>query len=90
MYTNTQIKEFVQQNINQIKISEFVADGGWPIIDNIDVTIYKQTEEKGIETISLDILYEVHKTGCCFIPGSDLPMRLSKIVTIEDNQIKFK
>ncbi len=89
MRSKNEIQELVQQNIAKIKISEFVAEGGWPDIDNVDVAVFSQTQKEGVEFINLDILYSVHKPGCCFIPGADQYMRLSKTLQIEKNQIKF-
>ncbi|MDO3694953.1 hypothetical protein QVZ41_08870 [Wenyingzhuangia sp. chi5] len=87
MHTEEEIKQLVQKNIHQIKISEFVTEGGWPNIDEVDVAIYSQKEMEGVETIHLQILYTVEKAGCCFIPGGEEQKRLSKIVTISNNQI---
>jgi len=89
MHTTPEIKQLVQQNIHQIKISEFVVDGGWPIIDAIDVTIFSHIEEGELETINLHILYTIHRAGCCFIPGREEILSLPKIVTIQNNKIKF-
>ncbi len=89
MRSKQEIQKLIQQNIHLIKISEFVSEGGWPNIDAIDVLIFNQTEENNIETISLDILYEVTKAGCCFIPGADAQMRLRKKITIQNNQINI-
>lgn len=89
MRSKEEIKELVQQNIDLIKVSEFVAEGGWPNLDAIDVLIFKQQEDKGIETVVLDILYDVTKAGCCFIPGGENQMRLRKEITIENNQLNI-
>ncbi|ANW95564.1 hypothetical protein AXE80_04415 [Wenyingzhuangia fucanilytica] len=85
MHTQLEIKQLVQNNIHQIKVSEFVSDGGWPNIDNIEVSVYSQKIENDVETISLQILYTVDKAGCCFIPGAEEQKRLSKIVTIDND-----
>ncbi|MGY5351393.1 hypothetical protein ACXGQW_02270 [Wenyingzhuangia sp. IMCC45533] len=90
MRTELEIKQIVQQNINQIKISEFVTDGGWPNIEHIDVAVYSQTESNGVEIINLHILYTVDKAGCCFIPGREEQNRMSKTLIIEGNNIKIK
>ncbi|NJB84003.1 hypothetical protein [Wenyingzhuangia aestuarii] len=89
MHTTEEVKQLVQQNIHQIKISEFVAEGGWPNIDAIDVAIFSQVEENELETISLHILYTVDKAGCCFIPGGEEQKRLPKVVTIFNNSVKI-
>jgi len=83
MYTEQEIKQLVQKNIHQIKVSECVAEGGWPNIDNVDVAIYQQKIIDEVETIHLQILYTVDKAGCCFIPGTEEQKRMSKVVTIE-------
>ena len=90
MYTTEEIKQLVQQNIGQIKISEFVAEGGWPNIDDVDVSVFNQSIDGEITTINLHILYTVHRAGCCFIPGADEQMRLSKTVIINNNKVKIK
>lgn len=87
MHTEQEIKQLVQKNIHQIKVSEFVTEGGWPNIDNVDVAIYSQKEMEGVETIHLQILYTVEKAGCCFIPGGEEQKRLSKIVTLSNNDV---
>ena len=87
MHTEEEIKQLVQKNIHQIKISEFVTEGGWPNIDEVDVAIYSHKEIEGVETIHLQILYTVEKAGCCFIPGREEQNRLSKIVTISNNSV---
>ncbi|NIJ45304.1 hypothetical protein FHR24_001772 [Wenyingzhuangia heitensis] len=89
MHSTEQIKQLVQQNIHQIKISEFVAEGGWPNINEIDVSVFNQTEQNGVEVINLHILYTVDKAGCCFIPGAEQQMRLPKRITIQNNKVKI-
>lgn len=85
-----EIKDVVQQNIDQIKISEFVAEGGWPNLKNVDVAVFDQTVEEGVTTIKLHILYTLDRAGCCFIPGKEEQMRLPKKVIIHNNQVKFE
>lgn len=85
MHTEEEIKKLVQDHIGQVKVSEFVAEGGWPNIDNVDIAIYSQKIIEGVETIDLQILYTVDKAGCCFIPGTEEQKRLSKIVTINQD-----
>ena len=89
MYTTEEIKQLVQQNIHQIKISEFVGEGGWPNIDNIDVAVFNQFTDKEITTVSLHILYTVDTAGCCFIPGAEQQKRMLKTVIINNNSVKF-
>lgn len=86
MYTKNQIRDLVQENIHQIKISEFVSEGGWPNIDNVDVQVLNQSKNQ----ISLVILYTVDKAGCCFIPGGEQQMRLHKTLLMSNHKIKFK
>lgn len=85
-----EVRQLVQNNINQIKISEFVAEGGWPNIDNIDVTIFNQKQQDDSEIIDLHILYTVDKAGCCFIPGMEEEKILAKTVTINNNKVKIE
>ncbi|GGF74973.1 hypothetical protein [Wenyingzhuangia marina] len=87
MHNKQEIKQLVQKNIHQIKVSEFVTEGGWPNIDNVDVAIYSQKEIDNEEIIHLQILYTVDKAGCCFIPGGEEQKRLSKTVTINKNSV---
>lgn len=87
MHTEQEITELVQKNIHQIKVSEFVTEGGWPNIDDVDVAIYSHKEDDDIETVHLQILYTVDKAGCCFIPGGEEQKRLSKIVTINKDKV---
>ncbi len=89
MRTSEEIKQMVQDNIHQIKISEFVAEGGWPNIENIEVQILSQKESKEIETVDLHILYTIEKPGCCFIPGREEFNMLAKQVTISNNKIEI-
>lgn len=90
MLSAQQIKELVQNNIHQIKISEFVTDGGWPNLKEIDVAIFDQTKEMDDEIIKLHILYSLDRAGCCFIPGREEQMRLPKKIVINNNQVKFE
>lgn len=87
MHTEQEVKQLLQKNIHQIKVSEFVTEGGWPNIDDVDVAIYSQKKENDIETVHLQILYTVDKAGCCFIPGGEEQRRLSKIVTINKDVV---
>ena len=90
MRTEQEIKELVQKNIHQIKVSEFVAEGGWPNIDNVDVAIFSQKEINDIETIGLHVLYTIDKAGCCFIPGGEEQKRLEKVVIIHKDFVTIK
>lgn len=87
MHTEKEIQQLVQKNIHQIKVSEFVTEGGWPNIDNVDIVIFNQTKIDNIETINLQILYTVDKAGCCFIPGGEEQKRLSKKVIINKGSV---
>lgn len=89
MYTKKEIQELVRNNIDQVKISEFVAEGGWPNIDAVEVDVFDQKEGNDVTTVDLHILYEVYRPGCCFIPGVDQQMRLPKKVIIQNNQVKI-
>ncbi|MEN8765496.1 MAG: hypothetical protein ABF273_08285 [Wenyingzhuangia sp.] len=89
MHTEQEVKHIVQKNIHQIKVSEFVSDGGWPNIDDIEVAIFSQKVEEGCETINLQILYTVDRAGCCFIPGSEEHRRLSKRLTISNDCVEI-
>lgn len=90
MHTLEQVKQLVQQNIDQIKISEFAPEGGWPNIDEIEITIFNQKEENDKEVIGLDILYSLEKAGGCFIPRREDKMSLSKVVTIHNDKVKIE
>lgn len=89
MYTKEEIQKLVQENIHHIKVSEFVTEGGWPNIDDIDIVIYSQKLVNDTETVRLQILYTVDKAGCCFIPGAEEHKRLSKTINICQNKIEF-
>ncbi|MDO6737521.1 hypothetical protein [Wenyingzhuangia sp. 2_MG-2023] len=90
MHTKEEIRILVQQNIHQIKISEFAGDGGWPNIDAVDVEIHKHVKIDSEEVVYLHILYTVDRAGCCFIPGREDYMRLAKKATLQNNQLKFE
>lgn len=91
MLSTQEIKDLVQQNIDQIKISEFVAEGGWPNLKEIDVAVFNQVVQQNDERIiKLHILYTLDRAGCCFIPGGEQQMRLPKKVIVNKNKVKFE
>jgi len=87
MYSTEEIKCLVKENIDQIKISEFAGEGGWPNLKDIDVDVFKQIKDGNQTIIRLHILYTVDRAGCCFIPGTPQQNRMSKTVLIKENNI---
>lgn len=89
MLTNQEIKKQVRDHIDQISISEFVTEGGWPNLKAVDIAVYSQEKKEETYYINLDILYTTDKAGCCFIPGAEQQNRMSKKVEIHHQEIKF-
>ncbi len=90
MLSTKEIRDLVQANIHQIKISEFVSEGGWPNLKDVEVAVFDQTIDDEGEIAKLHILYTLDRAGCCFIPGKEEQMRLPKKVIIKNNQVKFE
>lgn len=84
-----QILELVKNQINKISISEFVAEGGFPIFSDLDILVYNQYKEGDSEIVIADILYDLEFAGCCFIPGRNQKYPLRKKITITNNQLEF-
>ncbi|MGY6647844.1 hypothetical protein [Wenyingzhuangia sp. IMCC45574] len=90
MRNTEEIRVLVQEHIGQIKISEFVSDGGWPNLNNIELAVFDQQVNNNEEVVKLHILYTIDRAGCCFIPGKEEQKRLPKKVIIKNNNIKFE
>lgn len=90
MLSTKEIKDLVQKNLHQIKISEFVSEGGWPNLKNVEVAVFDQKIEEDVEIVKLHILYTLDRAGCCFIPGKEEHVRLPKKISIKNNQLKFE
>ncbi len=90
MLSTAEIKKRIKEQIHQIKISEFVSDGGWPMLDQIDIVVFDHIIKEDKEIVKLHILYPLERAGCCFIPGREEMMRLPKKVIIKKNQLKFE
>ena len=90
MLSKEELLQLVKQNIHKISISEFVAQGGYPVFSDLDILVFSQKENNGITEILLDILYDLEFAGCCFIPGRNEKFTLSKTLVINNNEITFK
>lgn len=89
MLSKEEILKVVNQNIHQIPVSEFVSEGGWPNLENLDILVYHQEQNEDKTIIRLDILYLSTKPGCCFIPSKEQYLHLPKQIILCSNEVKI-
>ncbi|MGY5351394.1 hypothetical protein ACXGQW_02275 [Wenyingzhuangia sp. IMCC45533] len=90
MKDTNEIKIIIKDNIHQIKTSEFVPNGGYPDLENIDINIYSYSIEHEIETFNLGISFLEREADFCDMFGHDVYHTIDKQLVISRTSTVLK
>lgn len=87
--TEQAIKDVVKANIKSFDIKAFCPNGGWPMLEDVDVQVGRQVPSDEGWVIDMDLWYDCQvPTACsCITSSIEKPERLSCTVRIADGRL---